>query len=241
VPKSRLELVVSKLQKFYGKLSAPPSDAFTLFVWEILSNHSTLQKRDAAINALKRIGALTPDGMRHAGQKALEESVARAGPYRDQRLLGLRKGVDVFHRDNALVPAISGPLPAAQRRLKALPKMGGDSGAYRMLLFAGGHAVLPIDARVARVATRLGCGEHNASFPATARSVREAAARELPQSVAAYRDAYTYIAHHGAVTCTEADPRCHACPLLKECPYGQRAAATKPTINAEPRRVRNLR
>jgi hypothetical protein len=74
---SRLEALLNALQKFYGALPPPPRDPFTLFVWEVLSVHSTPRKRDAALAALKRIPALTPDAMRRAPQKKLEQSPAR--------------------------------------------------------------------------------------------------------------------------------------------------------------------
>ena len=80
---SRLDGVIDALQKFYGALLRPPRDPFTLFVWEVLSTHSTPQKRDAALSALKRIPALTPDAMWRAPKKKLEDSVRLAGPYTD--------------------------------------------------------------------------------------------------------------------------------------------------------------
>jgi hypothetical protein len=51
---SRLDVLVGELARFYGRLPAPPADPFTLFVWEVLSAHSTPRKRDAALGALKR-------------------------------------------------------------------------------------------------------------------------------------------------------------------------------------------
>src|SRR5437588_11216934 len=98
VVSTRLGTVIDALQRFYGALPEPPRDPFTLFVWEVLSVHSTPRKRDAALAALKRIRALTPDAMWRAPQKKLEESVALAGPYREQRLKALRTGVDLFRR-----------------------------------------------------------------------------------------------------------------------------------------------
>ena len=56
--------------------------------------HSTPRKRDAALAALKRIRALTPDAMWRAPQKKLEDSVPLAGPYVEQRIKALRTGVD---------------------------------------------------------------------------------------------------------------------------------------------------
>jgi endonuclease III len=218
---SRLEAVIDALQKFYGALPSPPRDPFGLFVWEVLSVHSTPRKRDAAFGALRRIRALTPDSMWRAPQKKLEETVALAGPYAEQRLRALRTGVDRFRRSPDLPHVIRGPLPAARRSLKGLPQMG-EGGAYRMLLFAADHAVLPVDAAVSRVARRLGYGEPQADFTKTARSIRDAVVAELPGDAGAFRRAFLYLSRHGAATCTERDPHCTVCPLLADCPYGRK-------------------
>jgi len=218
---SRLQRLVGRLKKFHGAVPAPPSDPFALFVWQVLFNHSTPKKRDAAVAGLKRLRALTPDGMWNASPKALAECVHRAGPFGEYRMMALRKGVEVFRRDLDLPGALAGPVPAALRKLKVLPRMSGDGPAYCMLLFAGGQAVLPVNARVARVATRLGYGEMASAFPKIAKSIRQAVAPELGDRVAVYRDAYVYFEHHGSATCTETDPACDRCPLLKECSFGQ--------------------
>src|SRR5262245_54522210 len=64
-------LLIDRLEKFYGALPSPPRDPFTLFVWEVLSPHASPKKRDAALAALKRARALTPDAMWRAPQKTL--------------------------------------------------------------------------------------------------------------------------------------------------------------------------
>jgi endonuclease-3 len=218
---SRIERLLASLQAFYGRLPAPPRDPFTVFVHEVLSVHSTPPKRDAAIGALKRIRALTPDAMWRAPQAKLEASVAKAGPYLEQRLRALRAGVDLFRRSPGLPAVIKGPLPAALKALKPFPQMG-EGGAYRMLLFAADHAVMPVNASLSRAARRLGYGERFTDFNRTARAVRRALALELPATPVAYGRAYLYLAHHGASTCTETDPHCGVCPLLSECPEGKK-------------------
>ena len=223
---TRLEKTLAALQKFYGALPPLPRDPFTLFVWEVLSVHSTPRKRDAALAALKRIPALTPDSMWRSPQKKLEESVKLAGPYTENRLSALRTGVDVFRRTPGLPAVIRGPLTAARRAIKPLPQLG-DVGAHRMLLFAADHAVLPVDARVSRVGRRLGYGEPSEEFRKQSRSVHDAMTKELPASVDAYRRAFLYLSHHGAATCTEADPHCPVCPVLKDCPEGKRRAGIR--------------
>jgi endonuclease-3 len=224
---SRLENLLNALQKFYGALPAPPRDPFTLFVWEVLSVHSTPRKRDAALAALKRIRALTPDAMWRAAHAKLEASVALAGPYAEQRLRALRTGVDLFRRSPGLPATIKGPLPAARRALKPFPQLG-DAGAHRMLLFAADHPILPVDARITRVGLRLGYGEPSDDFRKAARTVQHGLTRELPPVVDAFRRAFQYLSHHGAATCTESDPHCHICPLVSECPEGKRRTAARP-------------
>ena len=218
---SRLETLIEALRRFYGALPSPPRDPFGLFVWEVLSVHSTSRRRDAAFGALRRIPALTPDAMRRAPAKKLEESVALAGPYVEQRLRALKTGADRFRRLPNLPQVIRGPLTAARRSLKGLPRMG-EGGAYRMLLFAADHPVLPVDSPVGRVAQRLGYGQPHADFTKMARSVREAVAAELPRDTETFRRAFLYLSHHGGATCTEHDPHCAVCPLLEDCPHGQK-------------------
>jgi endonuclease-3 len=206
---SRLERLLNALQKFYGTLPPPPRDPFTLFVWEVLSAHSTSRKRDAALAALKKIPALTPDSMWRAPQKKLEECVKLAGPYSENRI-----------QAPDLPKTIRGPLTAARRALKPFPQLG-ETGAHRMLLFAAGQAILPVDARVSRVGRRLGYGDAAGDFKKQARSVQGAMIRELTTSADVYGRAFLYLSHHGGATCTESDPHCPVCPLLKDCPHGQ--------------------
>ncbi len=170
---SRLETLLNALQKFYGALPPPPRDPFTLFVWEVLSVHSTPRKRDAALAALKKIPALTPDSMWRAPQKKLEESVKLAGPYSENRIQALRTGCELFRRSPDLPKTIRGPLTGARRALKPFPQLG-ETGAHRMLLFAAGQAILPVDARVSRVGRRLGYGAAAGDFKKQARSVQDA-------------------------------------------------------------------
>ena len=217
---SRLETFLNALQKFYGVLPPPPRDPFTLLVWEVLSVHATPRKRDAALAALKRIPAMTPDSMWRAPAKKLEEAVKLAGPYVENRLQALRTGSEIFRRSPNLPNTIRGPLPAARRALKPLPQLG-ETGAHRMLLFAADQMILPVDARVNRVGRRLGYADGAGDFRKQSRAVQDALVRELRPSVDAYRRAALYLSHHGGATCTESDPHCQVCPLLRDCPHGQ--------------------
>jgi endonuclease III len=222
---ARLDGLLQRLQRFYGLLAKPPRAPFTLFVWGVLSNHAVPAKRDAALNALKRIPALTPDSMWRAPRAKLEAAVQLAGPYLDQRLGALRLGVDLFRRTPELTAVIRGPLAAARQVLKPFPQLG-ESDSRRFLLFAADHAVLPMDPRIHRVGSRLGYGRRSDDVRKAGRSVHRALTRELACEVDAFRRAFVYLSHHGAATCTEADPHCAVCPLLFDCPEGKRRVSS---------------
>ena len=98
-PLSSLDHRLAQLERFYGVISAPPRDPFILFVWEVLSVQAIPRKREAALTALKRIPALTPDAMWKAPPAKLEAAVALAA------LSGAAAGSAAHGR--AAVPAFS--------------------------------------------------------------------------------------------------------------------------------------
>jgi endonuclease III len=214
-PPGRLLRQVIELQAFYGLLPSPPADPFALFVWETLARKSTPAGRDAALAALRRAHALTPDAVLRAPRATLEAALAPAGSSVDLRLDALRAGAEVFRGHRALPASIRGPLTAARRSLRLLPQLD-TAAAHRMLLFAGNHPVTPADARVQRVVLRLG---YAAPPPPSARRVRRVIGSELRGDLDACRRAFVYLSHHASQTCTEREPHCRICPLAGECPW----------------------
>jgi endonuclease-3 len=187
----------------------------------VLSAHTPPARRDAAFAALRRVRALTPDAMARVPRAKLEAAVALTGAYQEQRLHALRAGVDVFRRNPRLASALTGPVRTARRALKQLPQLDA-AASHRMLLFASGYPVLPVDLRVQRVAARLGYTEALREAAAIPAQVRRRLSRDLPAGAAPYQRAWLYLSHHATVTCTEGDPHCGVCPLLGDCPEGQR-------------------
>jgi endonuclease III len=209
----RHELVprlIETLERFYGPLPQPPADPFALYVWEVMSLHTTSTRRDAALKALRRIPALTPDSLGRAARGKLEAAAALAGPHRDDRIRALTAGADVFRRNRDLPERLRSDWPLATEALKLLPHLTSISGQW-MLLLAGRHAKLPADAHLLRVLSRLG-------------SDLPAAEEEFGGVVSALQRAGLYLAHHGRSTCVEADPLCHICPLRLDCPHGKGVA-----------------
>ena len=200
--------VLDRLERFYGPLPQPPSDPFALYVWEVMTLHTTQSRRDAAIGALKRIPALTPDSVVRAPRGKLEAAVAFAGPYRDERLRALVAGAEVFRRHRDITDRLRSDLPTAVETLTLLPHLTSVAGDW-LLLLAGGHPRLPADAGLGRVLNRLGSDVSTIEV-------------QTGGVLSALQRAALYLAHHGQATCVENDPLCRICPLKPECAYANR-------------------
>jgi hypothetical protein len=198
---SRLETILDALQKFYGVLPPLPRDPFTLFVWEVLSVHSTPRKRDAALAALKRIPAMTPDSMARAAETRAEpRSLARTRE----------------------------PDAGAADRRRAVPALAATPAIIRGLLLAARRARSRSrsSARRARTACCSSPPIRDSSGrrpPATAR--RRATSRRVAQRqealVMSWRRrptptrAFLYLSHHGGATCLKATRTVQSVRCLK--------------------------
>lgn len=204
--------LMDRLERFYGPLPLPPDDPFALYVWEVLGVRTTPARRDAAMNALKRIPALTPDSMGGRAHDKLEKAVGQAGPYREERLRALASGAEVFKRNRDLPRKLRSDIDTARRAVELLPHLTALSG-QRMLLYAGRHPVFPDDPDVTRVLSRL-------------QQTADSATEQLGGVLTAIQRATLYLAHHGRATCIETNPLCHICPLRSPCPF--------PRLRSEP-------
>jgi len=209
------------LRAFYGPQPLPPRDPFALYVWEVMNFQAAPLKREAALAALRRIPALTPDSIWKTPLPKLEAAAGLAGPHLDERVRALRTGADAFRRRPELGRVLAGPVLGARRALRSLPQLGG-AGAGRMLLFAGDHPVIPVDAAVARVAVRLGLCEETAGVRRQARRARRVLDALVPRDLDARRRVAQVIEHHAQSTCAEFDPHCGICPLAADCAFAAR-------------------
>jgi endonuclease III len=214
--------LLDRLRLFYGPLPAPPSHPFALYVWDVLGRGTTPVGRNAGFAALKRLPALTPDALARAPRARLEAAVAHAGPLKEERLQALHAGIDLFRREPGLADALRGPLPRALRAARRVPHLG-QASSMRLLLFAGGHPLVPLDEPALRVARRLGCGgSDGGAGPPTARvlrAVRHALAAGIRGDLDTAQTVSMYFTHHGLTTCTEASPHCAVCPVALDCEW----------------------
>lgn len=213
--------LTDRLTEFYGPLPLPPADPFGFYVWEVLGTRTTGGRRDAAMAALRRIPALTPDSLRKIGRGRLDGVVRLCGPFVDERLAALDAGIDIFRRQQHFIERLHGPLRQAWLASRDLPHLG-RAGALRLLLFTGESPIVPVDAGTARIVTRLGLIPSHANLRRLTRAVRRALDAALPAAVPDRRRAVLYLHHHAEHTCVESSPHCGVCPLVAGCAEGQR-------------------
>ncbi len=209
---------VARLSSFYGPLAPPPGDAFGVFLWSVLGMRTTDGRRDAALAALRKVPAMTPDSVRRLGRGRLESIVRLCGPFVDERLAALETGVDLFRRRRDFETELAGPLRQAWLAAKDLPHLG-EAGAARLLLFASPHAVVPVDQAMCRLTVRLGLTKPRSAARRAVRETRRALSATLPTEITARRQAVLYLAHHAQSTCVDGEPHCAVCPLSAECAY----------------------
>ena len=216
--------LTDRLAEFYGPLPLPPADPFGFYVWEILGTRTTGGRRDTAMAALRRIPALTPDSLRKLGRGRLEAIVRQCGPFVDERLAALDAGIEVFRRQPHFIERLRGPLRLAWLASRDLPHLG-HAGSLRLLLFTADSQTLPVDARVARVVTRLGLAPEHANVRRLTRDVRKAFDQVVPRNLPDRRRAVLYLQHHAEHSCVESSPHCAVCPLVEECAKGRQRTA----------------
>jgi endonuclease III len=205
--------LVDRLAAFYGPLPPPPADAFGFYVWEVLGTRTTAGRRDAAMAALRRVPALTPDSLRKLARGRLEAIVRQCGPHADERLAALDAGVAVFARQ-----PLAGPWRDAWLAARDLPHLG-RAGALRLLMFTGSSLTVPVDADLVRLATRLGLVAPRPHVARLAREVRTRLDAVLPRGLPERRRAVLYLQHHADSTCVESLPHCGVCPLRSSCRF----------------------
>jgi endonuclease III len=217
-----LSPIVEELARFYEPQPEPPRDAFGFYLWYVLGQRTVPAKRDAAMAALKRIPALTPDSLWKAPRAKLQAAIAHVGPP-EERLHAVISGVEVFRHYRDIDRRVRGPILQARRATRLLKPLG-PVGAQWMLLAAGGHPILPRHAGVGRVAMRLGVVAPPSSDPALSQSrAARALAAMVPRDVRFLKAALFYLSHHAAVTCTVTEPHCRVCPLAVDCTYARSA------------------
>jgi endonuclease III len=194
--KRRLRAIRDRLRKAYGRpLPHPHHAPLDELILTVLSQNTNDRNRDVAYARLRERFS-SWDEVRDADEDEVEEAIRPGGISR--------------------IKIADAPLDEGRDYLCSLPGVGRKTAAC-VLLFSFGLPDVPVDTHVYRVGTRLGLFRPKASF--------EEAHDELLRLVAGDPDEayeiHVALIRHGRRICHARNPRCHECPLLDLCPYGQ--------------------
>jgi len=223
-PKSRLGLLLAKLEKHYGNPALPRlSGPFEMVLWEIVAYLADDARRALAFETLREKVGLDPKKILAAPKRTLTEITRIGGSIAaDERAERLQTTaqitLDEFNGDLAGVLKL--PPQKAKKALMKFPMIG-EPGAEKILMFCGPLDVLALESNGVRVLMRLGMAEGRKSYAATYRSIREVTLQELPRDRRLLTKAHLLLRKHGQELCLRNAPTCHACPLSSDCRYFQ--------------------
>ena len=228
-PASRqLPAAIATLRRSYGRpRTLPRRDPFEWVLYENIAYLTTPARRDAAFALLAATIGTTPEALLAAKRSELERVTAH-GILKQRFAEKLREcariALDRFGGN--LRAALSGPERDAARALRRFPGIG-VPGADRILLFCGLAMHLAPESNGLRVLARLGFIDPAAGYAHMYRASRTLE-QQLPEKIAARREAHLLLQRHGQTICLRAAPRCGECPLSSGCRHARSGATPAP-------------
>ena len=218
--------VVAALEGCYGAQDPPLlNDPWDPILWENVAYLANDTKRAAAFQLLKESVGTQPEQILAAPDAALL-AVARHGIMPQGSAKKLRDCarilLDKFGGSLAGLGALS--LQTAKKALRKFPGLG-ETGAEKILLFAGIHRLPASDSNGLRVMIRLGFGEESANYTAMYRSAQKDVSAELLPEAGWLILAYQLLRLHGQEICRRNRPECEQCVLTDSCRYYSESAS----------------
>jgi endonuclease-3 len=229
---------IRKLRDFFpGLYFMTGQDPFQCLILTVLTQNKTAERaRTAFCELVRQFGTITPETLSVVNPHDIVPILYRCGPHRKADYI-VSIAREVVRRWEGDLSWVYDPPDPARELLVTLPGVGPKT-ADCVLLYAGGHEVVPIDTHVERVARRLGFIERGASrrgLDINAKEIhgsdrskdiaKEVLETELPHP----GRSHLLLIQHGFEFCHATAPECFACPIRYECPsIDNRCKSTAP-------------
>ena len=198
-------------------------DPYLLGAWHILGQHAKRNGQARAYEALRRAKGTTPSALLDLPADKLANICQMAGPYEDVRAKDLYAYADsIEERCGQDFGRVFKKPVADARKFLEMELRKPRAFADFLLLYGGGFPVFPLDARVARVVTRLGFGKLKSERDLnekTYKTIQKVLEAQAPKSVDWLIHAHSLLSQHAIETCHCTAPACDRCPLSAECQY----------------------
>jgi endonuclease-3 len=207
--REKIGVILPKLKKLYpkAKCSLDYKNPFQLIIATILSAQCTDERVNKVTPDLFRKYP-TPKALAAVEQSQLEKDIQSMGFFRNKAksLRGMAAGVVERH---------GGQVPRTMEELTHLPGVGRKTANVVLGNAFDISEGVVVDTHVARVSARLGL---------TKQADPVKIEQDLMQIVP--REEWTLFSHllifHGREICIARKPKCSICPLLPQCPAGQK-------------------
>ena len=182
-------------------------NAFELLIATILSAQAT----DVGVNKVtpKLFGRFpTPAHLAKASEEAVIECIQSLGLYRS-------KAKNIRLCAQQLIERFNGEVPRTREELVSLAGVGRKT-ANVVMSVAFNIPAFAVDTHVERISKRLQiCRQKD-----TVLEVEETLCRKIPKEL--WSRAHHWMIFFGRYHCIARKPKCHECPLLEMCAFGQR-------------------
>lgn len=218
----RVRAIHASLVDEHGKPDPPRDvDPLVALIGTILSQNTTDENRDKALDSLEAEIGLEPEAIHRSPHEQLEAAIQPAG-LQSQKAERIHSLLDKLEADRGSYDlAFLGELEpeAAHEWLTAVPGIGPKTAAVQ-LCFRFDQPFFPVDTHCHRLAQRFGLVPHGTGRRATHRRMDEIVPDELKYSL------HRLMITHGRETCKARNPRCETSPTCREfCSYYEQVIA----------------
>ena len=202
--------IYSSLYNYFGPLNWWPGDTpFEIMVGAILTQNTSWNNAEKAINNLKKENLLDPRKLYGINQKELAQLVRPSGYY-NIKAKRLKNFVNLFINDfeGSAEEMFSGDVRELRRKLLKVNGIGPET-ADSILLYAGKKAFFVVDAYTKRIFSR----HKLISKDFTYYQIQEFFNQGLDRDVELFNEFHAQIVMLGKTICTSKNPDCTKCPI----------------------------
>jgi endonuclease III related protein len=187
----------------------PGKTPFEVIVGAILTQNTSWNNVELAINNLRQARLLAPRAIEGAPLAEIEQKIRPSGYFRQKaRKLKAFSAFLQHEYRGSLRRMFKEPTLLLREKLLAVFGIGPET-ADSILLYAGGHPVFVVDAYAKRILSRHGWIAEDAAYE----EVRWTFERRFPGEAKLYNEFHALIVHVGKKFCLKSEGLCRTCPL----------------------------
>jgi len=202
--------IYNSLYNFFGPLNWWPGDTpFEIIVGAILTQNTSWNNVEKAIDNLKKENLLDPQKLYYLNQEELAQLIKPSGYY-NIKAQRVKNFVNIFVNDfeGSSEKMFSGDSKELRKKLLNINGIGPET-ADSILLYAGKKPFFVVDAYTKRIFSR----HKLISKDSTYYQVQEFFSKNLDRDVKLFNEFHAQIVMLGKTICTSKNPDCSKCPI----------------------------